>query len=66
MNYETDDYEAAAQWCAERGMTGREHHLLPDWISHDCLDQIIVAPEKFQLRVAEYAHDYAMGSRDEL
>jgi hypothetical protein len=54
------EYDAAADWCARRGLNGKEGDPLPTLLSVRCLNEIDTDPEAFERRVRGYAYALAM------
>lgn len=55
------EYDAAAEWCAKRGLRGNTGDPLPANMDPDgALKFINADPESFQMRVKEFAYSLAM------
>jgi len=54
------EYDAAAEWCAERGLGGGPGTKLPDTFSAVVLAEIAEHPDEFQERVRGFAYARAM------
>lgn len=59
------EYDAAANWCAQRGLAGNVGDRLPEALSADCYDLIADDVDAFRERVAATAYANAMQSRTE-
>lgn len=57
------EYDAAAEWCARRGIAGNIGDPLPELLSGDCAALINDDPEAFSERVRQTAYALAMGGR---
>jgi hypothetical protein len=55
-----DEYDSAADWCARRGLKGKEGDALPTNLSSLALEYINEDPEAFERRVQEFAYGNAM------
>ena len=60
----TEEYDAAAYWCAKRGLSGELGTPLPAMMSTKCFDAIDADPEAFVRRVKESAYMVAMMQRN--
>lgn len=58
MNW--SEYDAAAKWCAQRGLCGIVGDRLPPAISLDVLKEINHHPDEFEQRVRDTAYAIAM------
>lgn len=54
------EYDAAAEWCARRGIKGRPEDPLPPMLSVDAQALIDEDPEAFERRVADTAYGLHM------
>lgn len=54
------EYDAAAEWCAKRGIKGNEGDALPSLLSAACFLEIDKDSEAFQRRIRETAYGLAM------
>lgn len=54
-----DEYDAAAEWCARRGQTGKIGDPLPPMLSAATLEEINADPEAFGERVRCFAYAQA-------
>jgi len=54
------EYDSAAEWCAKRGIRGKQGDRLPDGISVDCWREITYDVEAFERRVRDCAYALAM------
>lgn len=57
------EYDSAAEWCARRGIRGRNGDALPSNLSTRTLGQINRDPEAFEERVRLTAYALAIESR---
>ena len=57
------EYDAAAEWCAKRGLKGSPGDPLPAMLSPGVLDAINEDPGAFEERVRSTAYALAMGKR---
>jgi hypothetical protein len=54
------EYDAAADWCAARGIAGKTGDKLPDGLSERAAEFINLDPEAFEARVREHAYARSM------
>lgn len=54
------EYDAAADWCAARGIRGTIKDLLPENLSDRAMELINIDPEAFERRVREHAYFRSM------
>ena len=54
------EYDAAADWCAARGIRGTIKDALPENLSDRALELINADPEAFEHRVREHAYSRSM------
>jgi hypothetical protein len=54
------EYDCAARWCAERGLTGDTGDRLPDGLSVRAWELIADDPEAFADRVRDHAYARSM------
>lgn len=54
------EYDAAADWCAARGLSGAPGSPLPTGISRNCAEMILADVEAFECRVREHAYMRSM------
>lgn len=54
------EYDAAADWCAARGINGSIKDPLPENLSDRAMELINVDPEAFEARVREHAYARSM------
>lgn len=57
-----DEFDAACEWMAKRGLKGVDGDLLPPLLSADCQFEIDAFPDDFQKRVSEFAYMLARES----
>jgi hypothetical protein len=57
------EYDAAAEWCAARGLTGKPGDPLPKMLAHITVWRINHDPEAFARRVRECAYARAREKR---
>ena len=55
-----DEYEAAAEWCARRGLLGKEGDPLPLNMGAEAVESIAADVPAFQERVRAHAYALAM------
>lgn len=55
-----EEYDAAAEWCARRGIEGKVGDRLPEGLSMRVWREIEKDPDAFQLRIRETAYAIAM------
>ena len=60
-----DEYESAAEWCANRGLIGADGDPLPEGLSVACHDEILADTYAFGERVRAYAYALAMEEIDQ-
>ena len=58
---DTREYDAAAEWCASRGLRGVRGDGLPSLLAATVLRAIDADPEAFEERVRGFAYARAMG-----
>lgn len=56
------EYDAAAEWCAKRGLKGKAGDPLPGLMSAEAVNLINDDPEAFETRVRDTAYALAMES----
>jgi len=56
------EYDSAANWCARRGIKGKQGDALPANLSSLVLEYINEDPEAFERRVREFAYGKAMNA----
>lgn len=54
------EYDAAADWCAARGIHGTINDPLPENLSDRAMELINIDPEAFERRVREHAYFRSM------
>lgn len=54
------EYDAAADWCAARGIRGTIKDPLPENLSDRAMELINIDPEAFERRVREHAYFRSM------
>jgi hypothetical protein len=57
---EWNEYDAAADWCAARGLKGMLGDALPEGLSTRAMRLISTSPESFESRVRDMAYARAM------
>jgi hypothetical protein len=58
-----DHYEAAAEWCARKGVSGDPMILRAlAWVPEQTMEDIEANPHEFRRRVSEYAYGLAMSA----
>jgi len=60
------EYDAAAEWCARRGIAGKPGDRLPELLSVAALREINADPDAFQQRVRDSAYALAMAALEDL
>jgi hypothetical protein len=55
------EYDAAAEWCAKRGIKGNDGDPLPPLLSKNAMAEINYDPDAFQGRIRDTAYALAMG-----
>jgi len=58
------EYDAAATWCAKRGVSGNVGSALPQNMSADTVAEICRDPDAFRERVRATAYALAMAQHD--
>ena len=55
------EYDMAAEWCAKRGLEGKDGDPLPENLGAPCAGLISEDPDAFQQRVKDTAYAMARG-----
>lgn len=58
----TAEYDAAAEWCAARGIAGKDGDQLPTLLDGYTFAEINADPEAFEQRVKDFAYALAMNA----
>lgn len=59
-----DEYDAAAQWCAERGIKGDDGDALPTNLDARVEEEIAADTEAFRTAIRDHAYARAMNALD--